>query len=200
MLKEEFLGKLRSELSGFPKQELEERLGFYSEMIDDRMEEGCTEEEAVSEIGSAEDISAQIISDIPLSKIAKERIKPKKDIPTPVTVLLILGSPIWFSLAIAAFCIIFSLYIVLWSVTVSVWSVFASFAACAVGGVVAGAVLTFSGKVLTGIAIISAGLVFAGLSVFLFMGCKAATKGIIYLTKKIAIGIKRCFIKKENAQ
>ena len=43
MRKWEFLSTLKNRLSGFPKQEVEERLNFYSEMIDDRMEEGLNE-------------------------------------------------------------------------------------------------------------------------------------------------------------
>ena len=38
MCKQDFLDELRAKLIGLPKQELEERLTFYSEMIDDRME------------------------------------------------------------------------------------------------------------------------------------------------------------------
>jgi len=47
---------------------------------------------------------------------------------------------------------------------------------------------------------IGSGLVLAGLSVFVFFGCKAATKGLIILTKKTALAVKKCFIKKEAAE
>ena len=47
MQKQAFLDALRSQLAGLPEAEINERLNFYSEMIDDRMEEGLTEEEAV---------------------------------------------------------------------------------------------------------------------------------------------------------
>ena len=33
-----------------------------------------------------------------------------------------------------------------------------------------------------------------------FFGCNGATKGIAILTKKIALGIKKCFVKKEDAE
>ena len=48
MGKQEFLAQLRKGLQGLPQEDIEERLTFYSEMIDDRMEEGLSEEEAVS--------------------------------------------------------------------------------------------------------------------------------------------------------
>ena len=198
MTKQEFLDSLRARLSGLPRQELEERLAFYGEMIDDRIEEGRTEEEAVLDIGSADEISAQIIKDIPLTKIAKERLKPKRSIKTWEIVLLAVGSPIWLSLAIAALAVILSLYVVLWSVIISVWSVFASLVACAFGITAAGVILAVSSNSLSGFAMVGAGLVLAGLSVFLFFGCKAATKGIVLLTKAIALGIKKSFVGKES--
>ena len=40
MNKEEFLNALRSALAGLPQEDIEERLAFYSESIDDRVEDG----------------------------------------------------------------------------------------------------------------------------------------------------------------
>lgn len=167
--------------------------------IDDRMEDGIPEETAVSEIGTVDDIVSQIIADIPLGKLVKEKIKPKKKLKAWEIILLVLGSPLWLSLLIAAFAVFLSLYVVFWSVIISLWAVFASFVACGFAGVVAGAVFAAGGNGLTGIAVIAAGIVCAGLSAFMFFGCKAATKGILKLTKKFAIWIKNCFIKKEEA-
>ena len=62
MNKHEFLAALRRELTALPHDELTEQLNFYNEMIDDRMEEGMTEEEAVSGIGTVQAVSAQILS------------------------------------------------------------------------------------------------------------------------------------------
>ena len=39
MTKKEFLAALRRRLRAVPQAELRERLGFYSEIIDDKMEE-----------------------------------------------------------------------------------------------------------------------------------------------------------------
>ena len=52
MSKQEFLAQLRKSLSGLPQEDIEERLTFYSEMIEDHIEEGLPEEEAVSAVGS----------------------------------------------------------------------------------------------------------------------------------------------------
>ena len=60
MNKLEFLKRLRKSLSGVSKKEKKERLNFYEEMIEDYIEEGLTEEQAVSKIGSTENIARQI--------------------------------------------------------------------------------------------------------------------------------------------
>ncbi|MCQ2440387.1 MAG: DUF1700 domain-containing protein [Clostridia bacterium] len=198
MNKQEFLVQLKKGLSGLPKDDIEERLTFYSEMIDDRMEEGLSEETAVRKIGTVDELISQIIADIPLTKIVKERITPKKKLSVWEIVLLVLGSPIWLSLLIAVFAVILSLYISLWSVIIALWAVFVSLIGCVLGGIAGGIVFACCGNVLTGIAMIGASLVCAGLSVFMFYGCKAVTKGILILTKKIAVWIKNCFIKKEE--
>ena len=199
MNKQEFLERLRNGLSGLPQNDIEEGLTFYSEMIDDRMEEGLSEEEAVSAIGSVDEIVKQVVADIPLAKIAKERIKPKRRLKVWEIVLLAVGSPIWFSLAVAAFAVVLSLYISLWAMIVSLWAVFGSLVGCAVGGIAAGVVFAFTDSVPSGVAMLAAGIVCAGLAIFFFYGCRAATKGTLALTKRMALGIKNIFIKKEEA-
>jgi len=199
MSKQEFLEQLRKGLCGLPQKDIEERVSFYSEMIDDRIEEGVTEEDAILEIGSVDEIASAVVADIPLSKIAKERIKPKRQLKAWEIVLLILGSPIWLSLGIAAVAVVFSLYISLWAVIVSLWAVFASVAACSIGGVLACAVFAIGGNCASSLAMLGAGVACMGLSVFMFYGCKGATKGFVLLSKKIAVFIKNCFIKKEVA-
>lgn len=199
MGKQEFLVQLRKGLSGLPQEDIEERLTFYSEMIDDRMEEGFTEEEAVVAVGSAQEIVAQVVAEIPFAKIAKERIKSRRQLRVGEIVLLALGSPIWLSLLIAVFAIILSLYISLWAVIISLWAVFASFAACSIGGVLACVVFIVGGNGVSGLAMLAAGIACAGLAIFMFHGCKAVTGGTLILTKKMAIWVKNCFIKKEVA-
>ena len=199
MNKNSFLEELRKGLSGLPQEDVEERLTFYSEMIDDRMEEGFSEEEAVSAVGSVNEIVAQIVADIPLTKIAKKRVKPKRRLKAWEIVFLILGSPIWVSLLIALFAVILAVYIVIWAVIISLWATNVALAASALGAVLSAMVFAFQGNTFSGAAMLGAGIFLAGLSIFMFFGCKWATKGILLLTKKMALGIKKCFIKKEEA-
>lgn len=200
MRKQDFLDLLRQKLSGLPEEDIGERLSFYGEMIDDRMEEGMTEEEAVSAVGSVDEIVSQIVSETPIAKLVKERIKPKRSLAAWEIVLLVLGFPLWFPLLIAAFSVLLSVYITIWSVILSLWAVFVSLGASALGCVAAGVICLCKGETVTGLVLLSAAAVLAGLTIFMFFACRAVTKGAAVLTKKIALWIKSLFLRKEETK
>lgn len=200
MNKREFLEQLKKELSGLPQSDIEDRLTFYGEMIDDRTEEGMTESEAVSGVGTVKEVAAQILSDIPLGKLVKEKVKPNRTLKAWEIVLLILGSPVWLSLLISACAVIIAVYAAIWSVAAALWSADVSFAAGSLGAAVSAVLFAAQGDGIAGTFMLAAVLFLAGLSIFLFFGCRAATKGIISLTGKIALGIKTMFVGKEKVQ
>ena len=71
MKKQEFLTALWKQLSDLPNDDVERSLDYYSEMIDDRVEAGMSEEDAVAEIGSVEDVAKQIAAEAPKRKAEK---------------------------------------------------------------------------------------------------------------------------------
>ena len=200
MLKTEFLNALRSGLAGLPQEDIEERLSFYGEMLDDRMEEGLSEEEAVAAIGPVERVVDEIIAETPLKKIVKEKIKPKRQLKAWEIVLLVLGFPLWFPLSIVASVLILVFYIVLWVLVICLWAIEIALWACALCSAAAGVVSMARGEVGFGIMLFGAGLFLAGISIFLFFGCKAATVGTAKLAKKIVHGIKKLFVGKEKTK
>lgn len=189
MTKLEFLDVLHDKLSGLPENEIEERLAFYNEMIDDGIEEGLSEEEAIARIGAIED------TDVPISKPENK----KQKLSPWVIVLLVIGAPLWISLLVAAFSVVISLYAALWSAIVSLWATEVALWGYVLGGLLLGIVQLCTGSASAGVAYIGMALVCVGLSLFLFYGCKAATKGAGWLTKKIANSIRDCF-KKEKVR
>ena len=189
MDKKAFLSQLKKGLSDLPQTDINERLNFYSEMIDDYKEEGLSEEDAVNRIGAVNKIAAQILADASPA--------PKKRSPWKIAAI-ILGSPIWFSLLIAVFAVILSLYGTLWSVIVSLWSVFVALVSCAFAGLLCGVGLAVSGFAIPGLAMVGAALVCVGLSVFTFYGCKAATKAAVLLTRNVVLAAANRLKKKED--
>ena len=198
MTKKEFLDSLRQRLSGLPTAEVDERIGFYSEMIDDRIEEGLSEEDAINAIGTVDEIADSIISEIPLARLAKEKIRTKRRMTALEIILLVLGSPVWFSLLIAAFAGAITIYAVVWSIVITFWALFASFAACAPAGIAAGVIFIVNGSITAGVSVIGAAIALAGLSIFAFFGCTAATKGVIYLTKRLVLAVKNALVKSKE--
>ncbi len=196
MSKQEFLTELRTKLSGIPQNDINERISFYGEMIDDRIEEGATEEQAIAEFGRIEDIVMQIMSEIPLTKLIKEKVKPNRALRAWEIVLLGLGSPIWLSILITILAVFISVYAVIWSLIVSIWAIEISLAACSVGGVFSTFVFIAQGNIASGIALLGAGALCSGFVIFGWYGCRLATCAILKLTKKLFIWIKSCFIKK----
>lgn len=199
MNKAAFLAELEQGLSGLPREEAEERLAFYAEMIDDRMEEGIDEEAAVAGIGPVEEIAAQTLADISLTKLVRERIKPRRTLKGWEIALIILGFPLWFPLLVVFGAVLFSLYAVIWAVFFSLWAVELILAVCGIGGIAVAAAHFAHGNVLPGVVMLGISLLCCGLSVFLFFGCLAVSKWIVILTKKMGLWIKSLFVRKEDA-
>lgn len=195
MRKQEFLETLKRKLSGLSKQDIEERLCFYSEAIDDRTEDGLSEEEAVAEIGDVNEIASQIIAETPFIRIAKERIMPERRLKPWEITLLVLGSPLWLSLIIAAVAVVFSACAAVCALIVSVWSVFIALVAGVFGGVFAGAVSVFRGNGLNAGFMAGVSLLCAGCAILFFFGCKKVTGLIFKITKKCTSGVKKIFVK-----
>jgi len=91
MNKKEFLAKLSKALKGLNPEERKRQLDYYEEMINDRMEEGKTEEQAVWELGPVQSIAAKILSEVP----SEQQTKKKK-----------IGTVGWILIALAAFLLI----------------------------------------------------------------------------------------------
>ena len=199
MYKQEFIKRLRIKLSALPKWDVEERVSFYSEMIDDRMEDGTPETVAVAQIGSADEIARQTLLEYYQMKYQKRRAGEKRRLKAWEIVLLVLGSPIWLSFLIAAVAVALSLYAVLWSVVVCLWAAFAALAGSMIGGVIGGIVFCFLYDAMSGLLVISGGIVCAGLAIFAFFACKAATKGAVWLTVQGALAMKKCFVGRGRA-
>ncbi len=200
MNKADFLWELRKKISGLPDDDILRSLDYYGELIDDMVENGMSEEDAVAALGSLDDIVRQILTDTPLPKLIKEKVKPNRRLRAWEIILIILGFPVWFPLAVAAFAVIISLYASFWAIVISLWAAFGAFVGSAFGSFVGGIVLVCTASAFSGISLISAALVCAGLAIFMFFGCLEATKGAAKLAKIIVLGIKKCFINREAAK
>lgn len=200
MSKQEFLDKLRAGLTGLPKKDVEERIAFYGEMIDDRIEEGKTEEEAVATVGSADEIAAQIAEDMASAKRSNKKSAKSRKLKAWEIVLISVGSPLWIALGAVALALVITVYAVLWSVIVAIWAIPVALIACFPISIFALVLQCIAGSVLSGLALLGIGLAASGLSVFAGYGCLKATKGAAVLSKIIFLWIRSLFVRKEDTQ
>lgn len=196
MSKNEFLKELESRLNGLPSQDIKERVAFYEEMINDRLEEGKSEEEALAEIGTVDEIVAQITKETPLVKLVKEKVKPKRRIAAWEIVLIILGFPLWFPLLMTALVLILVGYILIWTLVIVSYSVEIATSISGVAALIASMALLFTGQNGLALGMMGIGVMSIGFSLLWIFACIGATKASIGLTKAIILSIKKSFMKR----
>ena len=164
-------------------------------MINDRVEDGFSEEDAVARLGSVADIAEEIISDYPLATLAREKFSRDEKPAAWKIWTLWLTSIIWIPLLISLFAVGISIYASAWVVIASLWASFAAITVAAPGGVVLGFVYMFADGAFKGVAFIGMGVAAAGLAILAFFGCIYATKGCVWASRKLPITIKKLLMK-----
>lgn len=196
MKKDEFIARLRKNLSGLPKDEREDRVSFYSEMIDDKLADGYPEEEVIEDLGTPEEVAKEVIGDTPLRTIIKERVKPKRSLKGWEVVLLVLGFPLWFPLVLTVFILFLSGFIVVWSLMIALLAVDLALVVGGIGSIVIG-IMTIQSKGMTSAAFIAgAGMAVTGLGIIFILSTKGILKGLGKLTKKMLVGTKNMVVGK----
>ena len=195
MTKKEFIKELRERLSGLPKDDLESRLSFYEESINDRMDDGKSEEEAVKELGTIDEIINQVASETSLMTLVKEKAKPKRKLSGAEIALIAIGFPLWFPLVLTflILCLVFCL--VFWIIGLI------PLITC-VSSLVVGLAEFFSYFAVIGeansLGILGMALAGIGLAVMLIPAVIYSVKGTIKLVKLIMTGIKKLFIRRRK--
>ena len=192
--KSEFLSELRVALSEITNYDVEERLAFYSEMIDDLVDDGISEEEAIEKVGPVDKIAREALGAIPLFELVKRKVKPKRSLRGWEIGLICASSLIWVPLVISLFAVAIALFVSVWSIVISLWAALLTSGASALAGLFCGVLFIFTESQLSGFVLCGASITVAGLSILLFYGCKLATKGTAVLTKMAILGIKRLFV------
>lgn len=159
MNKQEFLAAVRKEIETLPPEDIRRSLDFCAEIIDDRMEDGMTEEEAVAAFGSVKDAARQILEDAP----APEKPK-RKGVPALMWATCIIWFPVWIGLLIS-----------MWSMVISLYASAAAVAVSALGSFFA-TVMTLPRPVY-GLFTVGAGFLLAGISILLFVLSGLSAKG-----------------------
>lgn len=193
MNKEKFLNELRCKLKGLSKEDIDGHISFYEEIISDIMEEGKTEEEAISEIGSVDKIVNDIAQDTSLISLVKQKMKPKKNFSGLQIALIIIGFPIWLPLLIVILVLILVALILTWVFLLVAYAIEVSFIVGSIASLILFLVYLLMGD--ANFILLGGAIALAGLSILLFFGCKGLGKLIVLLNKKTLLGVKTMLIR-----
>lgn len=200
MTKTEFLYELTLKIASLPQNEIDKSTAYYGEIIDDRIEDGMSEDAAVDALGDINVVVENIMYAMSLSTLMKAKVSESKNNSSNKslwTVLVILGSPIWFPLLLALLIAILAVYITIWALIISLYAVVVSLGLSGIIGLIAGIVFCFIQSFPTGLCIIGMALCCIALTLFMILPVFAMTKGLVKSTTFIARKIKSLFITKK---
>ena len=204
MKKQEFLEKLKKQLWALSPADIQRSLDYYCEMIDDRMEDGLLEEEAVAAVGDLDEIVRQILTETPRppATVNKEpqqgQTKQQRRLEPWMIVLLVLGAPLWISLITGLGGGVLGIYVGLWSVVIALYATTFALAVCALGLLIAAFSLLWIRHFAKCAVVVGAALLCTGLAILIFLLSNLAAKGLGALTKLIWNGITGIFKRKER--
>ena len=197
MTKADFLQLLERALSQLSDEERRANLEYYSELLDDMMEEGMSETEATAKLGSPNQIARHILQELPLSKLVSTRMKPKSGWTPLAIVLAVVGSPVWVPLLLMCAAVVFALFVSIWALGAAAIAVVAGLAVA----VVAAPVIAIRAAAVTlplGLLLLGCGLVLLGLCVLGGLMAVELCRLLWQLTVWLAHKIKSLFIRKEE--
>lgn len=195
MNKIEYLNELRNRLSGIPQKDIDQTIEFYEELILDKMEEGLSEEEAVETIGPIDEVVKTILADVPISKLVKEKFKPKRKLKTWEIVVISSTAIIWVPIAITLFACLLAAYVSLWSGVISLAAVSISSAASSFIMIV-GILDIVTGNAASGIFLLGLGMAFLGTALLFGLLTVKFAKVMVIVCKKIILWIKSLFVRR----
>lgn len=192
MNKAEFTQQLTNSLAGLSQYDINRSVDYYTEMIDDRVEDGMTEEDAVAALGSIDEIRSKILEEVPITKIVKEKMTPKRSFGAGEIVLLVLGAPLWIPLLLAGIVVILAIYISFWSIIFSLYVADLSVFISGLAGLIVAVIKP--GGPFGALFYAGCGIALIGVAILLFFGFNQVTKGLLYISKMIILGIKKLFV------
>ncbi len=198
MNKAEFLSAVRDGLRGLGEADIERSLDFYREAIDDRIEDGMSEEEVIAAMDPPDIIARDILMEIPLPKLVKAKTTPRRRLQAWEILLIVVGSPLWLSLGAAAVSLLIAAYAVLWSAVVTVWAVTASLGGSGLGLLISGVLQLATAGSMTGLVYVGLSLALAGLGTAAGVGSVALTRLMVKVSLLIPRRIKTLIIGKER--
>lgn len=197
MNKQSYLEQIRRLLQRLPEEDRERSLAFYAESIEDRMEDGMSEEAAVAAMESPEKAAETILMDMPIPKLVKARVKERR-MGAAEILLLALGFPLWFPLLLTVLILGLTAYLLVWALVLALGAAVLALGLSAAALLVAGVYSIIKAVISLGVLNFGAALVLTGLTVLLGFVLVWAGKLAVRLGKWMVRGLKALLIRKED--
>ncbi len=198
MDRETFLAAIRTRLAGLAPEDLGRSLDYFRESIDDRMEDGMSEAEAVAALGTPEEAARQILEELPLPTLVKARLKPRRTMRVWEIVLLVLGSPVWLPLVLTGLVLVLLVYLLLVLFLLVFYVLILSTACVCLAGIWTAFSQLLQGRLLPAFMCLGTGLAAGGLCLLMGLLAKKATLWDLALWRATGRWLKRLFIRKED--
>jgi uncharacterized membrane protein len=197
MNKESYLAQIRQLLQSLPEEDRERSLAFYAESIDDRIEDGMSEEEAVASLESPEEAAQTILMNMPIPKLVKARVKQRRMGAVEI-LLLVLGFPLWFPLLLTILILGLTAYLLVWTLVLVLAAVVLALGLSAVAGVIAAVYFIIKAGLPLFLLSLGAALVLTGLAVLFGFAAAGMGRLAVKLGKAMVRGLKSLLIRKED--
>lgn len=143
MKRDDFFTLLSEKISPLPAEERNKLYEYYNEIILDKKDAGIDEDTIIASFGDIDEIAARVLSEYPELKAGQQPVHHQQPVMPPnppstpkqrsaaVNVLimigLILGSPVWLSLILAAAVVLLSVIITIAALVIAFWIMDAAF-------------------------------------------------------------------------
>lgn len=201
MNKQEFLNELAQRLTSLPENERAKAIAYYNEIIDDRIEDGIPENEAVEALGNSEEIAENIMYDMSIPTLIKSKVKESKFQASNKGLWLafvIVGSPVWFPLLMALIAVIIAMYIAVWSLIISLYAVVFSLGLTCLVGILGGLAQSVMKSIPVGLCVLGVAIFCGALAMFMIKPVCFITKKLIKFTAFGLRKIKSLFISRKG--
>lgn len=182
-----FLSEIKNKMEQFPDFELQETLDYYNEIINDKIEGGMSEEEAIISLGNVDEIIKEMIYEMPLTSILNSKMKPKREfniIQKFFIGLALLIGPLPF------FIVLFFVYLSIWAVIGSLYLMDFLMLLASLLSILGFGFHIFTGNWIQSVLSLGFFFILTGLSILTFYGVNFVSVYLVEISKKYVRWIK----------
>ena len=195
MNKTDFMLQLNNALhkAHVPQNEARDAVQFYAECVDERVEDGATEAEAIEGLGSIDSIVESVVADLPKAARGIGRLDSGNK--ALKVILLVLTFPVWGSILVSLALVATALIAVLWSLLAAAAALWIACITAGLAGIAALVHGAANGAGQAGALGFGIGIALSGLAVVLLPLMVYVCRWLAFATVRLSLWVSRPFMK-----